>query len=100
MENFCLFFVSLILGFSIYSLKDWKMYEYAYENIRFYRFEDLFKMKIANNGAKNEFIVFSDFNYKINYETYLQFDIWTLLDLHKLYWIFKFRSRAKDLGLI
>ena len=57
-------------------------------------------MQIANDGAKNEFIVFSDFNYKINYETYLQFDIWTLLDFHKLYWIFKFRSRAKDMGLV
>jgi hypothetical protein len=100
MLNFYIFFVCLILGSSIYSLKDWKIYHYAYTNFKFYRFENLFKMKIANDGAKNEFIVFSDFNYKINYETYLQFDIWTLLDFHKLYWIFKFRSRAKNMGLV
>ena len=100
MENFYIFFVFLIMGSSIYSLKDWRLYKYAHSNIRFYRFENLFKMKIANDGAKNEFIVFSDFRFKISHDTYLQFDIWTLLDLHKLYWIFKFRNRAKELNLV
>jgi len=100
MLDFFIFFGFLIIGSSIYSLRDWKIYEYAYRNIRFYRFENLFQMKIANNGTKNEFIVFSDFRYKIDSQTFLQFDIWTLMDLHKLYWIFKFRSKAKDLDLL
>ena len=100
MTNFCIFFVFLIIFNSLYSLKDWKIFQFPYKNLRFYRFERVFNMKIANNGTKNEFIVFSDYNFKVDYNTYLQFDIWTLLDFHKLYWILKFRNKAKDLDLI
>ena len=100
MLDFFIFFVCLIIGSSIYSLRDWRIYEYAHRHVGFYRFENLFQMKIANDGAKNEFIVFSDFRYKIDSQTYLQFDIWTLMDLHKLYWIFKFRTRTRQLGLL
>jgi hypothetical protein len=43
---------------------------------------------IANENTNEEFVIISDWNFCISPKRYLQFDIWTLIDLHKLYWIF------------
>lgn len=85
---------------SIYSLKDFKYFSEAYNKVMGMRFEKKCGILIANENTNEEFLVISEWNYKINPSINLQFDIWTLIDLHKLFWIFKFRNKLNKMGLI
>jgi hypothetical protein len=100
MLEFIIFSTGLLLAQTLYSLKDYKKYEYVYEKMLSMKFERFNSIFIANNNTKEEFVVISEWNFKITPNDYLQFDIWTLIDFHKLYWILKFHKAANKMGLI
>jgi len=53
-------------------------------------------MLIANERANNEFIIFSDWHYKLSEGNFLNFDVWALVDLHELYWLIKINRYFKS----
>jgi hypothetical protein len=57
-------------------------------------------MKIANERSKDEFVIVSDSYFRINEDFVINFDIWALFDLHKLYWYLKFKKELKRMGVI
>lgn len=100
MMNFFTFFIFLVLGSTIYSLRDYSVYAISYHKMKFMNFVKRGRILIANENTNEEFVIISDWNFCISPKRYLQFDIWTLIDLHKLYWIFKFTGRTRDMGLL
>ena len=100
MINFLSLAVFLILGSTIYSFRDYHKYALTFYKMKFMIFHYNLGMLIANENTNEEFIIFSDWNFSISPKTFLQFDVWTLIDLHKLYWIVKFHKQAKNLGLL
>lgn len=99
MINFICLSIFLILVVSIISLKNYSKYASSFYNMSFMIFEKKSNLLIANENSKDEFIVISDWNFCIRHGDYLQFDIWALVDLHKLFWVIKFHNKAKSLGL-
>lgn len=95
MFYFLLYFFVLVLLNSIRSSKNFKMISKVYNNLRFYKFNTFKNILIANDGTKDEFIIVSDWNYRLPNNYNLHFDIWTLVDLHQMYWLFKFRNYFK-----
>jgi hypothetical protein len=57
-------------------------------------------MVIANERTKDEFIIVSDSYFRINEDFVINFDIWTIVDLHKLYWYLRFKKELKRMGVI
>jgi hypothetical protein len=99
MFNFILFSICLIVGFSAYSLNDYKKFSESYYKLTFMYFEKKLGFLIANENSKDEFLIFSEWNYSIAPKMFLQFDIWSVVDLHRLYWIIKFHNKIKKQGL-
>ena len=95
MLNFLLFFVLLIICNSLRSARNYSRFEKIYRNLRFYKFHKQGNMLITNERSKDEFIIFSDWHYKISEGDMINFDVWCLVDLHKLYWVIKFRNYFK-----
>jgi hypothetical protein len=95
-----MFVLFLILGSSIYSLREYSKYSNPFHQLKFMRFEKKFNLLIANENSKDEFVIISPWNFTISSKTFLQFDIWTMIDLHKLYWIVKFNNKVNKMGLI
>jgi rRNA maturation protein Rpf1 len=89
MTNFLLFFSALIILNSFRSARNFIKFYNVYRNLKFYNFNKHGKMLIANERANNEFIIFSDWHYKVSESNFLHFDVWCLVDLHELYWLIK-----------
>ena len=98
MFDFIIFTSSLILVHSLMSLKDFSKYSYIFYKMKFMQFVNRGNLFIANEGSKDEFVIISDWNFR-TYEFNLQFDIWTLIDFHKLFWILKFNRRLKNIKI-
>ena len=92
MLNFLLFFTFLIICNSLRSARNYHKFSTVYKNLRFYKFHKHGNMLIANERSKDEFIIFSDWYYKISEGNIINFDVWCLVDLHKLYWVMKFHN--------
>ena len=99
MINLIILSVFMVFVATILSLKKYSKYAKSFHNMSFMNFEKKSNLLIANENAKNEFIVISDWNFCIGHGEYLQFDIWALIDLHKLYWVIKFHNKSKSMGL-
>ncbi len=99
MVLFLIFFVGLIITNSLISAKNYRNFSTQYDRLQFFMFDKKFSFLIANENSKNEFIIFSDYNFKTDINSYIQFDIWALVDLHKLYWLLKFNRKINKLGL-
>ena len=95
MLNFLLFFTFLIICNSLRSARNYHKFSTVYKNLRFYKFHKHGNMLIANERSKDEFIIFSDWYYKISEGNIINFDVWCLVDLHKLYWVMKFHNYFK-----
>ena len=105
MLNFLLFFVFLIICNSLRSARNYHKFSTVYKNLRFYKFYKHGNMIIANERCKDEFIIFSDVcypyhqrllqKYKISEMDIINFDVWCLVDLHRLYWVMKFHNYFK-----
>jgi len=89
MTNFLLFFSALIILNSFRSARNFIKFYNIYKNLKFYNFNKHGNILIANERANNEFIIFSDWHYKVSESNFLQFDVWCLVDLHELYWLIK-----------
>jgi hypothetical protein len=94
MINFILLCLFLIIFVSIRSFRNFSKMSVVYNNLKFYRFEKIGDLYIANERTKDEFVVISDWNFRISDEI-LCFDVWALADLHQLYWLFKFHNYFK-----
>jgi hypothetical protein len=95
MLNFLLFFTFLIICNSLRSARNYHKFSTVYKNLRFYKFHKHGNMLITNERSKDEFIIFSDWYYKISEGNIINFDVWCLVDLHKLYWVMKFHNYFK-----
>ena len=95
MLNFLLFFTFLIICNSLRSARNYHKFSTVYKNLRFYKFHKHRNMLITNERSKDEFIIFSDWHYKISEGNIINFDVWCLVDLHKLYWVMKFHNYFK-----
>jgi hypothetical protein len=95
MLNFLLFFTFLIICNSLRSARNYHKFSTVYKNLRFYKFHKNGNMLISNERSKDEFIIFSDWYYKISEGNIINFDVWCLVDLHKLYWVVKFHNYFK-----
>ena len=95
MINFLLFFTGLVLMNSLRSMKNYSMFNKVYNSLRHLRFTEENGMIISNERAKDEFIIFSDWQFKVYNDYILKFDIWTLVDLHEFYWLLKFHYYFK-----
>jgi hypothetical protein len=104
MLNFLLFFVFLIICNSLRSARNYNKFSKVYKNLRFYKFHKHGNMLLANERSKDEFIIFTDWypyrerllqKYKISEMDIINFDVWCLVDLHKLYWVIKFHNYFK-----
>lgn len=82
---------------SLISAKNYMNFYSVYKNLDYYRFQQIGNLRIANNNSKDEFVVISDWNFRFNPDTNLQFDVWALVDLHKLFWLIKFNNKLKNL---
>jgi rRNA maturation protein Rpf1 len=89
MINFLVFFLVLIIFNSLRSARNYTKFSKIYKDLRFYNFNKQGSMLIANERANNEFIIFSDWHYKLSEGHFLNFDVWVLVDLHELYWLIK-----------
>jgi len=89
MNNFLIFFSVLIIFNSLRSARNYSKFSNIYKNLKFYNFHKHGNMLIANERANNEFIIFSDWHYKLSEGNFLNFDVWCLVDLHELYWLIK-----------
>ena len=96
MINFLLFFGLLIIFNSLRSAQNYSKFSNIYKNLRFYNFNKQGSMLIANERANNEFIIFSDWHYKLSEGNFLNFDVWCLVDLHELYWLIKINRYFKS----
>jgi hypothetical protein len=100
MINFYLFFLGLVVGNSLYSLKDYSVYKTFYSKLKFFRFSKISNLWVANDNTNEECVVIDKWNYKVRPGYYLYFDIWILVDFHKLYWHYKTRKQLKKMGVI
>ena len=96
MFYFLIYFFVLVILNSIRSARNYRTINKVYENLRFYKFKSFKNIMIANDGTKDEFVIVSEWNYRLPNNFTLYFDIWTLVDLHNLYWLFKFRNFFKE----
>jgi hypothetical protein len=97
MINFLVFFLVLIIFNSLRSARNYtKFSKIYYKDLRFYNFNKQGSMLIANERANNEFIIFSDWHYKLSEGNFLNFDVWVLVDLHELYWLIKINRYFKS----
>ena len=96
MINFFLFFFALVVLNSIRSLNNYMKISTVFNDLKFYKFKSFRDLLIANDGTKDEFVVVSDWHYRLPNNFILHLDIWTLVDFHQLYWLFKFRNYFKD----
>ena len=97
MINFYIFFICLVIVNTINSLREWKDYYKSYMKFRFMLFEKEHNMLIANKNTNEEFIIFDYWNFMVKPNKYLRFDIWALVDFHKLFWLYKFNKKSKGL---
>jgi len=96
MINFLVFFLVLIIFNSLRSARNYTKFSKIYKDLRFYNFNKQGSMLIANERANNEFIIFSDWHYKLSEGNFLNFDVWALVDLHELYWLIKINRYFKS----
>jgi hypothetical protein len=96
MLYFIIYSTFLVLMNSMYSLRNYNKFNYVYKNLNYWNFSKFGKLQIANNNTKDEFVMISDWNYRISPNINLQFDIWTLLDIHQMIWICKFNNKLKN----
>jgi len=96
MINFLVFFLVLIIFNSFRSARNYTKFSKIYKDLRFYNFNKQGSMLIANERANNEFIIFSDWHYKLSEGNFLNFDVWALVDLHELYWLIKINRYFKS----
>jgi len=96
MINFLVFFLVLIIFNSLRSARNYTKFSKIYKDLRFYNFNKQGSMLIANERANNEFIIFSDWHYKLSEGNFLNFDVWVLVDLHELYWLIKINRYFKS----
>jgi len=92
MINFLIYFTFIIILNSLRSSRNYFKFESVYKNLKFYKFKKHGSIYIANERSKDELIIISYWNYMISEKIKLNFDIWTLVDLHKLYWLVKFNN--------
>lgn len=97
MMNFYIFFICLIIGVTINSLREWKDFYKSYIKFRFMKFEKQNNMLIANQNTNEEFIIFDDWHFMVKPNKYLRFDVWALVDFHKLFWLYRFNKQSKRL---
>lgn len=100
MLNFVLFFSALVILFSLWSARNFLSVNKIFQNLRFFKFDTINNMVIANERTKDEFIIVSDSYFRINEDFVINFDIWTIVDLHKLYWYLRFKKELKRMGVI
>jgi len=100
MIEFMILFIFLILLTNVISILEYSIYKKSYRNLQYMYFRKNDNMLIANENAKDEFVIFSEWRFTIYPKKFLQFDIWKIIDLHKFYWLIKFRSRIKKMKLI
>ena len=95
MINFILLCLFLIIFVSLRTFRNYFKMLRIYENLKFYKFEKKGSLLIANDNTKDEFVVISDWHFRLNDEN-MCFDVWVLADLHKLYWLCKFHNYFKN----
>lgn len=100
MLDFIIFVFGTIFLFSAYSCKEYNTYNSVYKILDYFKFNQKSNFAISNEGTDNEFIIYSEWNFQISKNLSLQFDIWCLIDLHKLFWVLKFHNKIKNLGLL
>lgn len=66
----------------------------TYKCLKFYKFHKFGNFLIANDGAKDEFVMVSNWHFYFQ-KTRLCFGVFTLCDLHEMYWLFKFNRFFK-----
>ena len=94
MINFILLCLFLIFFVSLRSLRNYSKMSKIYNNLKFYKFEKKGQILIANERTKDEFVVVSDWHFRIS-DKIMCFDVWMLADLHELYWLYKFHKHFK-----
>ena len=92
--------VCLIISTTFYSINDYNLYKKSYSKLKSMNFNKRGSILISNEDTNEEFIIISDWNFKVAPNQFLQFDIWALVDLHKLYWVIKFHNKVKSLGIL
>jgi hypothetical protein len=100
MINFIIYLLCSILFFTLYSFRDYSKYYKVYQNLIRMQFNKNLNLLIANENTNQEFVIISDWNYVISPKCYVQFDIWSLVNLHQLYWLVKFHLKLKNLGIL
>ena len=97
MLHFFIFSSIIVLINSIYSLRNYSKFNNAYRKLGSWNFSKFGKLHIANNDTNEEFVIISDWNYRISSTHNLQFDIWALFDIHQMFWLIKFNNKIKNL---
>lgn len=92
MFYFFIYTTILILLNSLKSIKNFSKIQRIYNNLKFYKFKSHGNLMIANEGTKDEFVVINDWNFRLPENQNIHFDIWALVDLHRLYWLLKFND--------
>lgn len=90
--------ICLMISTTFYSMNDYHVFKKSYSKLNFMFFTKRGRILIANENSNEEFVILSSWNFNVAPNYFLQFDIWTLVDLHKLYWIIKFHNKIKSLG--
>lgn len=99
MINFILLCLFLIVFVSFRSFRNYSKMSKIFNNLKFYKFEKKGSLLIANERTKDEFVIISDWNFRVN-DRNMCFDIWALTDLHELYWLTKFHNYFKKSNMI
>ena len=94
MINFILLCLFLVIFVSIRSFRNYSKMSKIFNSLKFYKFEKKGSLLIANERTKDEFIVISEWNFRVN-DRNMCFDVWVLSDLHEFYWLCKFRNYFK-----
>lgn len=95
MLNFIIYSIVLVILNSLRSAKNYHFFKKIFDNLKFYKFKKEGDLIIANERAKDEFISFPGYKFKLSEGKYLQFDVWMIVDLHELYWFLKFTNFFK-----
>lgn len=95
--SFVILIVSLIILSTIRSLRNFNDIKNVYDKTNCSSFRRFNNIWIANENTKDEFVVVNGNYYRFRNNTVINFDIWALVDLHKLFWYMMFTKKLRNL---
>lgn len=95
--SFVIFMIGMIFLSTVRSMRNFSSIKSVYDKTNRYTFRKFNNIWIANENTKDEFVVVNGNYYRFQDNTVINFDIWALVDLHKLFWYMMFNKKLKNL---